>query len=38
MTTFQSVLILLSLALFAVGVHNLQLWLERSDHERHFND
>jgi hypothetical protein len=27
-----------SLALFAVGVHNLQLWLERWDHERHLND
>jgi hypothetical protein len=27
-----------SLALFAVGVHNVQLWLERWDHERHFND
>jgi hypothetical protein len=29
---------LVSLALFAVGVHNLQLWLERWDHERHRND
>jgi hypothetical protein len=29
---------LVSLALFAVGVHNLQLWLERWDHERHLND
>jgi hypothetical protein len=29
---------LVSLALFAVGVHTLQLWLERWDHERHRND
>jgi hypothetical protein len=28
----------LSLALFAVGVHDLQSWLERWDHGRHFND
>jgi hypothetical protein len=38
MSTFQSLFILVSLALFAVGVHNLQLRLERWDHERHFND
>jgi len=35
---FQSVVILMSLALFAVGVHDLQSWLERWDHRRHFND
>jgi hypothetical protein len=38
MSTFQNVVIVLSLALSAVGVHNLQLWLERWDHQRHFND
>jgi hypothetical protein len=27
-----------SLAFFAFGMHNLQLWLERQDYERHFND
>jgi len=27
-----------SLALFAVGVHDLQLWLEGWDYGRHFND
>jgi len=35
---FQSVVILVTLALSAVGVHNLQLGLESWDHERHFND
>lgn len=38
MSTLQTVVILVSLALFAVGVHSLQLWLERWAHERHFND
>ena len=38
MSTFQNVVIVLSLALFAVGVHDLRLWLERWDRERHFND
>jgi hypothetical protein len=38
MSTFQSLLTLVSLALFGVGVHSLQLRLERWDHERHFND
>ena len=38
MSTFQIVVIVVSLALFGVGVHDLQLWLERWDHERHFND
>ncbi len=38
MSTFQYLVILVSLALFAFGVHDLQLWLERWDHKRHFND
>jgi hypothetical protein len=38
MSTLQAVVIVVSLALFAVGVYDLQLWLERWDHERHFND
>jgi hypothetical protein len=38
MSTLQTFVTLVSLALFGVGVHNLQLWLERWDHERHFND
>jgi len=38
MSTFQNVVIVVSLALFAVGVNDLQLWLGRWDHERHFND
>jgi hypothetical protein len=38
MSTLQIVVMAVSLALFAVGVHDLQLWLERWDHERHFND
>jgi hypothetical protein len=38
MSTLQTVVVLVSLALSAVGVHNLQLWLERWDRERHFND
>jgi hypothetical protein len=38
MSTLGAVVIPVSLTLFAVGVHDLQLWLERWDHERHFND
>ena len=38
MSTLQNVVIVVSLALSAVGVYNLQLWLERWDYERHFND
>jgi hypothetical protein len=38
MSTLQTVVIVVSVALFAVGVHDLQSWLERRDHERHFND
>jgi len=38
MSTLLAVVIAVSLALFAVGVHDLQLWLERWDHGRHFND
>ena len=38
MSTLQNVVIFVSLALFAFGVHDLQLWLERWDRERHFND
>jgi hypothetical protein len=38
MTTIQAVVIVVSLALFGVGVHDLQVWLERWDHRRHFND
>jgi hypothetical protein len=41
MSTLPTVVVLVSLvslALFGVGVHDLQLWLERWDHERHFND
>jgi hypothetical protein len=37
-STLQAVVIVVSLALFALGVHDLQLWLERWDQERHFND
>ena len=38
MSVLQIVIVIMSLALFAVGVHDLQMWLERWDHERHFND
>jgi pimeloyl-ACP methyl ester carboxylesterase len=38
MSTLQNVVVVISLALFAVGVHDLQWWLERWDHRRHFND
>lgn len=26
------------IAIAAIGVHNLQSWLERWDHDRHFED
>jgi hypothetical protein len=26
------------MAAFAIGIYNLQWWLERSDHKRHFQD
>ena len=38
MSILQAVPIAASLALFAVGVHDLQSWLERRDYGRHFND
>ena len=38
MSILPAVAIVVSLALFGVGVHDLQVWLERWDHERHFND
>ncbi len=38
MSTFQTIVILVSLVLFAFGVYDLQSWLERWDHKRHFND
>jgi hypothetical protein len=38
MSTLQTAVAVVLLALFAVGVHDLQLWLERWDRERHFND
>jgi hypothetical protein len=38
MSTLQTVVTVVLLALFAVSLHDLQLWLERWDHERHFND
>jgi len=38
MSIFQAVVIVVSLALFGVGLHDLQVWLERWDHGRHFND
>ena len=38
MSVLPTVVIVASLALFAVGVHDLQLWLERWDYERHLND
>ena len=38
MSVLPTVVIVASLALFAVGVHDLQLWLERWNHARHFND
>ena len=38
MSILQAVAIVVSLASLAVGVHDLQSWLERWDHQRHFND
>ena len=38
MSTLQAVVMVVSLALFGVGVHDLQMWLERCDHGRHCND
>ena len=38
MSTFQTVVTVVFLALFAVGVHDLQFWLERWDHERRFHE
>jgi len=38
MSTFQIVIAVVSLAVFSFGVYDLQAWLERWDHERHFND
>jgi hypothetical protein len=38
MSTLQAVVTVVSLALFGVGVHDLQLWLERRGHERHLTD
>ena len=38
MSTLQIVVMVVSLALLGVGVHDLQWWLERWDHERHFSD
>jgi hypothetical protein len=38
MSAFENVVMVVSLAFFAVGMHDLQLWLERRDYERHFND
>ena len=38
MSTLLAVVIVVSLALSGVGVHDLQVWLERWDHQRHCND
>jgi hypothetical protein len=38
MSALQTVVTAVSLAFFGVGMHDLQAWLERRDHERHFND
>jgi hypothetical protein len=38
MSALQTVVTVVSLALFGVGMHDLQSWLERRDYERHFND
>jgi hypothetical protein len=38
MSILQAVVIVVSLASFGVGLHDLQVWLERWDHERHCND
>jgi hypothetical protein len=37
MSALQTVGTVVLLALFAVGVHDLQLWLERWHHARHLN-
>jgi hypothetical protein len=37
MSPVLAVVLAVSLVLFGVGVHDLQVWLERWDHERHFN-
>jgi hypothetical protein len=38
MSTLPNIVVVMSLALLGVGVHDLQLRLERWDHRRHFND
>jgi hypothetical protein len=38
MSVLLAVVIVVSLALSGVGVHDVQLWLKRWDHQRHFND
>lgn len=38
MIPLQTAVLAVSLALFAFAVHDLQLWLERRHHDRHFND
>ncbi len=38
MSTVEAIARVVSLALFALGVHDLQSWLERWDHRRHCND
>ena len=38
MSILLAVVLVVLLALLAVGVHDLQLWLERWDYGRHFND
>lgn len=38
MSAIPTVVTVVSLALFGVGMHDVQAWLERWDHERHFND
>jgi hypothetical protein len=38
MSTFQNILIVVFLVLFAFGLYDLQSRLERWDHKRHFSD
>jgi hypothetical protein len=38
MSTFQAAVTAPSMVLFAVGVHNLQSWLERWEYRHHVND
>jgi hypothetical protein len=38
MTVFVAVWSSLLLALAAIGLHDLQSWLERWDHNRHFEE